>query len=256
MPRFEELPIRVQALLAWSVFFVLCGGPWVTTFLLSPRLFDEFIDVQELFTSLWHWTIVLMVAVAFEPLTWLIHKHLMHASMWWVHEDHHADTAYSRPEIYRNDFFPLVFAVPSSTAAMAVCVRALPTWVASVVLGAMLYGLAYLYVHEELFHNRFGLPGSATVRQIAYVKRLATAHGVHHRFRRLDGARRHVSFGFLYAPPRFDPSNVQRLVSAGEKVPDETLTDYYGPLFGACGPFDTTAAAAKAQSPASSSKSM
>lgn len=178
---------------------------------------------------------MIFVAACFEPVTWLIHRHIMHGCCWRVHQDHHDDTAYLRPELYLNDAFPLVFAVPSSTVACGVFAGVLPPTCASIVLGALIYGLAYLYVHEELFHRRFGLPYSSTMRRIPYVKRLATAHGVHHRKavsgKKIpegpDGVADILAFGFLYAPPRFSPELVRHLPAS-----NETFWSYYGPLFG------------------------
>jgi len=228
----QALPLSVQAALAWVASFLLCGLPWIATALLAPERFERLRSMEHLaglWTSPAHWAVMLLVAVGFEPLTFLIHKHVMHGCLWWVHEDHHHDTAYTRPELYKNDFFPLVFAVPSSGTACWAILGILPRCFASIVLGALLYGAAYMYVHEEIFHRRFGLPFSTAVRRQPYMKRLATAHGSHHGKGAYD-----VSFGFLYAPPRFEADRVRGL----RRDREETLLDYYGPLFGRLGPDD------------------
>mmetsp|Transcript_36324 Transcript_36324/g.104580 ORF Transcript_36324/g.104580 Transcript_36324/m.104580 type:complete len:264 (-) Transcript_36324:290-1081(-) len=231
----RAVPLWAQAAAAWVVSFLLCGLPWIATALLAPERFADFPrtpHTEGLWASPSHWSLLLTVAIAFEPLTFLIHKYVMHGGLWWVHEDHHHDTAYSRAELYKNDFFPLVFAVPSSGVACWASVGILPRCTASVVLGALLYGAAYMYLHEEIFHRRFGLPGSAAVRRHPYIKRLATAHGMHHGSK--EASKMDVAFGFLYAPPRFEACRVRHF-RRGE---EETLLDYYGPLFGRCKPCD------------------
>mmetsp|Transcript_57561 Transcript_57561/g.167154 ORF Transcript_57561/g.167154 Transcript_57561/m.167154 type:complete len:255 (+) Transcript_57561:78-842(+) len=225
------LPLGVQAALAWAISFLLCGLPWISVAVFAPERFADFPWTQRvagLLRSPAHWMIMAVVATAFEPLTFLIHKHVMHGCLWWVHEDHHQDTAYMRPELYRNDFFPLVFAVPCSGVACFAVVGILPVYAGSVVLGGLLYGAAYLYVHEEIFHRRFGLPFSTAARRQPYIKRLATAHGMHHSNK--GEAACGVAFGFLYAPPRFEADRVRGFRQGQE----ETLLDYYGPLFGRC----------------------
>mmetsp|Transcript_110129 Transcript_110129/g.316895 ORF Transcript_110129/g.316895 Transcript_110129/m.316895 type:complete len:255 (-) Transcript_110129:344-1108(-) len=242
------LPVRVQAALAVAASVLLCGLPWIATAALAPGRFGaSTFPVSGLGAELWqtplHWTLMLGVAIAFEPATFLIHKYIMHGCLWWVHEDHHHDTAYTRPELYKNDFFPLVFAVPSSSVACWTATGFLPPWVSSMIFGALLYGLAYLYVHEELFHKRFGLPFTAAIRATPYVKRLATAHGMHHS--RKNAGAGDVAFGFLYAPPRFEASHVRGLAGRGNgdaAWEEETLANYYGPLFGFLGAFDRVAA--------------
>lgn len=246
--RLQRAPVRVQAATASLAAFLLCAAPWLMMAAAAPQLFAAFPNADllcRLLCSPKHYMIVLCVAAIFEPLTWLIHRYVMHGPLWWVHEDHHLDTAYQRPQLYKNDFFPLVFAVPSSTLACLATTGLVHDDFASCVFGSLLYGVAYLYVHEELFHRRFGWPGSSRLRSLPYMKRLATAHGAHHSRRDqaiTDGAAGGgmsrgggLAFGFLYAPPRFEPCRVRW---TRKEAANESLLGYYLPLIGWLAPCD------------------
>jgi beta-carotene 3-hydroxylase len=121
--------------------------------------------------------------LAMEPAVAFAHRRAMHGWAWAWHRSHHQRTG----AFEANDLFPVVFAA-ATVAAMAVGAAVEPLapllWVGS---GVTMYGAAYLVVHDLYIHQRLGaLPGSGS----GLIRRLADAHGIHHRFGR-------EPFGFL-----------------------------------------------------------
>jgi len=121
---------------------------------------------------------LLVGAAAFlvmEPVTYLVHRFVMHGPGLVWHRSHHA-RRHGRLE--RNDLYPVVFA-SVTIAAMAVGSQ-VPGLGALVPIGAgvTVYGMAYLFVHDGYIHRRLpGLRGRA-----APLEHLAEAHALHHRF--------------------------------------------------------------------------
>lgn len=232
MSVFGELSDRMQGLMAAGTATLLCSIPWVLMAVLAPARFEQpcvpSLDLNGI-------AIALATFVLMEPLTWLAHKHCMHGGMWSLHEDHHGDTAYSKPQLYQNDVFPVMFAVPCSTLACLIFTCQAPLVLIHVIQGATLYGVVYTLIHEGIFHKRWWIPGAATIRQHPFMKRLCTAHGVHHRVKAPETEEHSLAYGFLYAPPRFSPELVTNLP---RPFPEETLWSYYGPLFGFVTPYD------------------
>lgn len=119
--------------------------------------------------------IALVTLVAMEPVTYLVHRHVMHGFGQGWHISHHRRR---RGRVERNDLYPVVF------AGLTVLVMLLGVVVESLAIllpigiGIMLYGLGYLFVHEVYIHRRLRrfesrLPG---------FEHLADAHALHHRF--------------------------------------------------------------------------
>ena len=136
---------------------------------------------------------VLVFIAAFagmEGVAYLTHKHVMHGSLWCLHESHH------RPRtglFEKNDLFAVIFSVPSILFIYA-GVHYVPIllWVG---LGMTAYGVAYFIFHDVIVHRRIRTRYKA---RSGYMKRIVRAHWIHYACRERDGA---VSFGFLYAPP-------------------------------------------------------
>lgn len=138
------------------------------------------------------------VAVLMEGVAWATHKSVMHGFLWALHEDHHRP---SHRGLQKNDLFAVFFAVPSFLFFL--WGRLGGGWVPTGVgAGMALYGLGYFLFHDVMFHKR--------VRWLRlkpttfYLKRIVRAHADHHQSFGKGDAR---SFGFLYAPPRFDVRN-------------------------------------------------
>ena len=55
--------------------------------------------------------IVFCVFLLMEPLTWTIHKYIMHGFLWILHKDHHDHSTEGHFE--KNDYFFVIFALPA-----------------------------------------------------------------------------------------------------------------------------------------------
>ena len=138
----------------------------------------------------WYEKIAIVVGMVLfmEGFAWAAHRYVMHGFGWSWHRSHHEP--HDRP-VERNDLYAVVF----SLAVIAILVAAMRwevlTWVAT---GITVYGAIYLFVHDMLVHQRFGM---RWVPRRGYLKRLHQAHRLHHAVKGRPGA---VSFGFLFAP--------------------------------------------------------
>jgi beta-carotene 3-hydroxylase len=130
---------------------------------------------------------------AMEFVAWAAHKYVMHSIGWTLHRDHHQPTGRS---FQRNDLFALIFAIPSwlfmMFGIMAGC-----DWRLYVGIGILLYGIAYVTVHEVIIHNRWNM--RRKIRH-PYLQGLARAHFAHHRHREKEDGE---CFGMLVVPSRF-----------------------------------------------------
>lgn len=119
-------------------------------------------------------TVVTVVAafVVMEPVTYAVHRWVMHGAGWCLHRSHHAARA---ARLEANDAFPVVFAGITLVAMLAGFSR-WPTLVA-VTAGVTLYGVAYGLVHDVYIHGRLG-----GRRRVGALERLREAHALHHRF--------------------------------------------------------------------------
>lgn len=120
---------------------------------------------------------ILIVLVSFcmmEGVAWLTHRYVMHGFLWFLHEDHHR----KGPGFFeKNDFFFLIFAIPSWLCIMFGCIYQVH-WVVGVGAGIALYGLAYFLVHEVIIHQRFKWFTKTSNR---YIKAIRWAHKMHHK---------------------------------------------------------------------------
>ncbi|MBL8010879.1 MAG: sterol desaturase family protein [Flavobacteriales bacterium] len=132
--------------------------------------------------------------LAMEGVAWAAHKYIMHGVGWGLHRDHHQPGPDQR--FQRNDWFALIFAVPSwlfmQTGVMGGC-----DWRLYVGIGILLYGIAYVYVHEVVIHNR---PGRRRKVRGRYLQGLARAHFAHHKHK---GPEHGECFGMLLVPLKY-----------------------------------------------------
>lgn len=130
-----------------------------------------------------------LAMVAFmECFAWATHKYVMHGWGWGWHRSHHSPRAGA---VEKNDLYAVLFAV-IVVGLFAVGMWVEPLWWTA--LGITLYGAIYVFVHDMLVHQRFGM---RWVPRRGYFKRLRQAHHLHHAVKNKKGA---VSFGFLIAP--------------------------------------------------------
>ncbi|MBZ6379774.1 beta-carotene hydroxylase [Pacificimonas flava] len=136
--------------------------------------------------------LTLATVLLMEGFAYGMHRWVMHGFLWSLHKSHHEP----RQGIWEaNDWFGVIFAVPSILLIFLGTQTSLWTGLAWIGLGIALYGLIYFVFHDWLVHER--LP-SRFVPKSAYMKRIVQAHKLHHVVNTKHGT---VSFGFLWAPP-------------------------------------------------------
>jgi beta-carotene 3-hydroxylase len=135
-----------------------------------------------------------------ECLAWVTHKYVMHGWGWGWHRSHH-----ERHEgaLEKNDFYALTFGATVIPLFVAGTYWESVWWIA---MGITSYGAIYVFVHDVLVHQRFGV---RWVPRRGYLKRLQQAHRLHHATRSKEGG---VSFGFLFAP---NPVRLKRRLAKG-----------------------------------------
>ncbi|RYF00154.1 MAG: beta-carotene hydroxylase [Oxalobacteraceae bacterium] len=134
--------------------------------------------------------LVLATMFVMEGAVTLIHKYVMHGFGWGWHRSHHVARRQAGWE--KNDLYAIVFAA-ATIGLFALGDMHAPLW--WIALGVTLYGMVYGVMHDVLIHKR--LPHRWRPKN-RYLKRLMTAHYLHHATRTREGG---ISFGFLYAPP-------------------------------------------------------
>ena len=140
-------------------------------------------------------TIAAMEGVAYGAHRWVMHSRLG----WWLHESHHRE----RPGMFElNDFYALIFALPSIALLYGGVQGGWGDWAAWVGAGIAAYGAIYFGFHDVIVHRRID---HRIVPRSNYFKRIVQAHRIHHAVETREGT---VSFGFIYAPP------VERLKAA------------------------------------------
>jgi beta-carotene 3-hydroxylase len=143
--------------------------------------------------------IFLVVSTFFlmEGVAWLTHKYVMHGFLWSWHKSHHEP---HNDTFEKNDYFALVFSVPSALTIMAGFEFEAVAFLKWVGFGIMAYGIFYVLFHDILVHRRIKVKFVAHSR---YLRRMIRAHKVHHKYLKKDGAE---AFGFLYAPKKYENS--------------------------------------------------
>lgn len=138
--------------------------------------------------------IFLVAAVGMEGVAWAFHKYVMHGFLWVLHEDHHR--IHGR-RFQKNDWFALFFAGLSFGLIYGGLSRG-SDLAASAGFGVTLYGLGYFGFHDLMFHGR--IPALRFRPKSRYFTGIINAHRIHHGTVTKEGA---VSFGFLFAPPKY-----------------------------------------------------
>lgn len=126
--------------------------------------------------------------VSMEGAAWAAHKYLMHGPLWFLHSDHHT----KEPGFFeKNDFFFLIFAIPSWLCIMLGMIYGVSESVAFG-YGIAAYGLTYFLVHEIFIHQRFRFLRNTTN---PYFKAVRLKHKLHHKNLDQHGAEH---FGLLW----------------------------------------------------------
>lgn len=132
-----------------------------------------------------------------EGITWLTHKYVMHGFLWFFHEDHHDPRKKKHRIFEKNDFFFLIFAIPSMILIYFGVYEKHLWFLLYIGIGVALYGLAYFIVHEVIIHER--LKWFSKIHH-PYLKALRKAHKVHHKH--LDKEEGEC-FGMLVVPKKY-----------------------------------------------------
>ena len=130
-----------------------------------------------------------------EGVAWFTHKYIMHGLFWYFHKDHH--TRDNEGFFEKNDFFFLVFALPSMLLIFLAWESTTfdpRLWIG---FGISVYGFAYFLVHDIFIHQRFKILRRSNN---AYLRAIRKAHKVHHKkMTKEDGE----CFGMLWVPLKY-----------------------------------------------------
>jgi beta-carotene 3-hydroxylase len=137
--------------------------------------------------------IVVITFFFMEFMAWATHKYVMHGFLWSLHRDHHEPHTHV---FERNDFFFLIFAIPSWLCIMFGMMNG-NDFRLFIGIGIALYGLAYFLVHEVFIHQRLNWFRRS---DNWYLRAIRKAHKVHHkRTVKQDGE----SFGMLLVAGKY-----------------------------------------------------
>ncbi len=140
--------------------------------------------------------ILLFVSTFFlmEGAAWATHKYIMHGFLWSWHKDHHQPHEHF---FEKNDYFAVVFSIPSILTIMAGFEIEFLWFLKSIGFGILAYGIFYVVFHDIIVHRRIKIK---FIAKNPYLRRMIKAHQVHHRCKDKNGAE---AFGFLYAPKKY-----------------------------------------------------
>lgn len=132
---------------------------------------------------------ILFIIPAFlfmEFVAWFSHKYIMHGFLWVLHRDHHIPHP---GRFQKNDFFALIFAVPSILLIIFGSASDFDYkfWLG---MGIALYGISYFLYHDVLVHQRIKLFREINSR---YLNAIIKAHLDHHKGKK--------NYGFLFMVP-------------------------------------------------------
>jgi beta-carotene 3-hydroxylase len=141
--------------------------------------------------------IILAAVVGMEFVAWTAHKYIMHGLGWYLHEDHHKPHFEKDGFFEKNDWFFVVFAVPSAACYMLGSLVPAYWYLFYVGVGISIYGAIYFLIHDVYIHRRF-----SWFKQLdnAYSRAVLRAHGAHHSN---NGKENCESFGLLFVHPKY-----------------------------------------------------
>lgn len=139
--------------------------------------------------------IVIGTFLTWEFVAWFTHKYVMHGFLWIWHRSHH--TVHDH-KLERNDWFAVVFSVPSIALMYYGSVKTYNPYLIAVGLGILCYGIFYLVFHDVIVHQRLKWRPR---KRSKYLQRMINAHYAHHTRHSKDGCE---AFGFLYAPKKYE----------------------------------------------------
>jgi beta-carotene 3-hydroxylase len=141
--------------------------------------------------------IVIGTFLFWEGVAWFTHKYIMHGFLWVWHKSHHSKHDHA---LEKNDWFAVVFSIPSIGLFYYGSLVDYNPYVLSVGLGILCYGIFYLVFHDIIVHQRVKWRPK---KRSHYLQRMINAHYVHHSKHSKEGCE---AFGFLYAPKKYEPN--------------------------------------------------
>ncbi len=134
-----------------------------------------------------------------EFVAWFTHKYVMHGFLWVWHKSHH--TVHNHA-LEKNDWFAVVFSVPSMALFILSTTLYKSPYLFSVAIGIACYGLFYLIFHDVIVHQR--LKWRLRKRSM-YLSRMINAHYIHHSRHTKEDCE---AFGFLIVPKKYETGNL------------------------------------------------
>jgi len=138
---------------------------------------------------------IVLAYVGMEAVAWLLHKYVMHTFLWYLHEDHHVP---HNKKYEKNDFFALVFGIPS-WLLMMFGIMAGNDFRLYLGIGITLYGVSYALIHDGLIHQRIKVFTHTKNKWLLALKRCHLAHHMHDKdpnYKKEDD----VCYGMLWVP--------------------------------------------------------
>jgi len=138
-------------------------------------------------------TTITLTFIGMEGIAWLAHKYVMHGIGWSLHKDHHVPHS---KKTEKNDFFFLIFAVPSWLSIMLGMMyqNNISVYIG---YGIIAYGLSYVFIHDIFIHQRIKWLRNTNS---PYFKAIRYAHKIHHKhLGKEDGE----CFGMLFVPYKY-----------------------------------------------------
>ncbi len=129
-----------------------------------------------------------------EPVTWAIHKYVMHGFLWVLHRDHHDHSIEGTLE--KNDYFFVIFALPAIALMYFGWLNDF-NYLFYIGLGLALYGMTYFFVHDIFIHQRIDFLKNSKNPYLLAIRR---AHKQHHKHL---GKAEGECFGLLWVPIKY-----------------------------------------------------
>ena len=123
---------------------------------------------------LFYFFIIVISILIMELVAILSHKYIMHGPGWFLHKSHHTKHQH-RFEL--NDIYFIIFASPSCFCLIYGLLYSNYIFI-SIGIGIFLYGCIYIFLHDLLVHQRFGIKLGI---KNSYLNKIKKVHLQHHR---------------------------------------------------------------------------
>jgi beta-carotene 3-hydroxylase len=143
--------------------------------------------------------IAISTFLSWEFVAWFTHKYVMHGFLWVWHKSHHTVHDHA---LEKNDWFAVVFSVPSIVLFIVSTTVYKSPYLFSVAIGIVCYGVFYLVFHDVIVHQRLKWRPK---KRSSYLSRMIHAHYVHHSRHTKENCE---AFGFLIVPKKYQVSNL------------------------------------------------